>query len=301
MQCIAVRRGSGWGMMLVLFALSAALCPVPAAAAAEDDLAALSDEFDDPATLAQWQDLRAAEKWPNDQLQTRQVGGETPGALLLVPHTSVWYQDYRGVLQFKPVAGDVMVTADIAVTARSGQGAPRSDFSLAGIMLRAPRNVTPRTWQPGGENYIFLSIGAAQDPGRYVYEVKTTRNSDSQLEIEPGPARATLRAVRIGPHVLLLRKPAGGAWAVHRRYNRPDLPETLQVGITCYTDWTTCSRYQPSEHNRLVIRDGNPDLRAVVDYVRYARPVIPAEWRGRDLSDARQVPDAQVLAALAAE
>jgi hypothetical protein len=277
------------------------LAAVAQRAAADDDLTPLSDEFDDASTLAQWSDVRVTEKWPNNQLATCQVNGQAKGALLLEPHTSSWYQDYRGALLYKLVEGDFVVSADIAATGRDGKGPPQSDFSLAGIMLRSPRDVTPQTWRPGGENYVFLSLGAAREPGRYVFEIKTTRNSDSHLEIQPGTGRAVVRAVRIGPAIVLLSKSQGGGWAIRRRYRRPDMPAALQVGITCYTDWSVVSRHPPQQHNSMVIRDGRPDLRAVIDYVRFARPTVPDAWRGRDASDSAQVPDAQILAAFGSD
>lgn len=283
------------------FALALSLllqpAPQPPASRPGDDLAALSDEFNDPATKSRWQTVNQVEKWNADQLRVFDIARQVPGKLLLIPHTSVWYQDYRGVLLFKPVSGDFVVTTHLRVTRPDGKGPPNSQFSLCGLMVRAPRDITPQTWRPGGENYVFLSVGAANAPGTYQLEVKTTRNSDSQLEITDGAESMTLRTVRVGPAVLLLRKPENGPWVVHRRYRREDFPQTLQVGLTTYTDWETCKNMQPLQHNRTVIRTGNPQVRAEADYMRYARPVVPASLANRDLADPAQVSDAELLAA----
>ncbi len=279
--------------MLILNGMAAAQGPE------RDDLAALSDEFDDPASLANWKRVFREEKWNADQLERIDINRSTKGQMTLVPYTSSWYQDWRGVLVHKRVKGDFAVTTRVRATSRAGDGPPRQMFSLAGIMIRTPRDVTPQTWRPGGENYLFLSHGTANQPGTYQFEVKTTRDSRSELEITAsnGPEEE-IRAVRLGEHFLLLRKNRQGDWTVHRRYHRPDMPEELQVGMTVYTDWQNVERTQPAQHNRTVIRQGNPDLIASFDYFRFARPVIPTEWRGRAYSNPQQLSDAELLSVL---
>jgi len=268
------------------------------AAPAADDLAAKSDEFDKgAASLRKWSRIFRVERSGADQLARLNVDAKT-GKLVLIPHTSVWYQDFRGVLVFQNIEGDFVASTQLAVHRRQGEGAPRSQFSLAGLMLRTPRDVTPQTWAPGGENYVFLSMGAASQPGQYQLEVKTTVNSNSQLEITEGAPEGQLRAARIGSAIILLKRLPDQPWQVHRRYNRTDMPATLQVGLTCYTDWQTCQRMDPATHNRTVIRGGNPDLVAEVDYVRFARPAMPAGLAGRNLADSNVVSDAELLAFL---
>jgi len=262
---------------------------------AADDLAELSDEFDDPRSAAKWLHAYKVEGSKANQLESFDIHRMHKGELVMVPYVSVWYQDYRGVLAFKEVAGDFVVTTRLQVTGRSGDGAPRASFSLAGIMLRTPRDVTPETWRPGGENYVFLSAGSANQPGTYQLEVKTTVDSQSTLIVKDGKGIVTLRSVRVGPHILLLRKFEDGQWTVHQRYYRDDMPEKLQVGLTCYTDWDTCKHMTPAKHNQTVIQTGTPDLKARFDYVRYARPVLPDELKGSALSDAKRVSDEAIL------
>lgn len=274
--------------------------PVPPGPTPPTGLAALSDEFDDPTSLGDWLRVFEVEGWPYDPLEALDVGTTRPGWCTMVPYASTWYQDYRAELLCKEVAGDFVVTTHVEPRDRAGAGAPGASFSLAGLMLRAPRAITPATWAPGGEDYVFLSLGAADVPGSYQSEVKTTDDSDSVLEIAPGPAAATLRAARVGPHLVLLLRPAGGAWTVHRRYRRDDLPATLQVGLTVYTDWASCAPLTPYAHNTTRV-DGDPDLRAQFDYVRFAPPAVPAALVGAALSDPAAVSDAALLAFLGAD
>jgi hypothetical protein len=264
------------------------------ARAAADDLSSLSDEFDNAATIAQWKQLNQEEKWPADQLERYDINKTAAGSMVMMPYTSVWYRDYKGVLVFKPVTGDFVMTTRVYVTGRNGKDAPRSGFSLAGIMIRAPRNVTPQTREPNGENYIFLSLGSATSPGNYQFEAKTTINSESQLTItEANSAEALIQVTRVGPHIILLAKTPNRPWTVIQRYHRPDLPETLQAGFTSYTDYPTCKDIPVHQHNTQVIRAGNPDIIAWFDYARYARP--QAELQDQPLSNRQIVSDTELL------
>src|SRR5258708_33435327 len=234
------------------------LALMPIAASAADDLSALSDEFNDAATLTRWQRVEVVEGWNADQLEKLDINATRAGRLFMMPYTSTWYADYRGELTFKTVTGDFVVTTDVEVTSRLGTGAPRSSYSLAGIMVRAPRTITPQTWHPGGENYVFLSLGAANTPGTFQNEVKTTVNSVSTLPITPVPGnRMQIQIARIGPYIITLRN-SDGVWLVHRRFLRSDFPTTMQVGMTVYTDFNTCSGYTPFVHNGTVIHGGFP-------------------------------------------
>ncbi len=274
---------------------------MPFAARAADDLTALSDEFNDSGTLAQWQRVEVVEGWNADQLEKVDVNTTRPGRLFMMPYSSTWYNDYRGELTFKTVTGDFVVTTDVEVSSRAGTGAPpRSLYSLAGIMVRAPRNITPPTWHPGGENYIFLSLGAANTPGTFQNEVKTTVNSVSTLPITPASGnRMLIQIARIGPYVITLHN-SDGTWVVHRRFTRSDFPATMQVGMTVYTDFNTCSGYNPFVHNSIVIHTGFPDLMAYFDFFRFARPIVPSSLANANLSDPVAVSDAQLLSFLGA-
>lgn len=237
------------------------------------DIAPLSDEFDKPDSLANWKRVDKTEGWNADQLA--KFSSEN-GWLTMVPHTSTWYQDYRGVLVYKDVPGDFVVTTRLRATGRDGQSAPRSMYSLGGLMVRTPRPDTRATFQPGRENYVFLSLGTADQPGRFQFEVKTTQNSQSDLEKILAPSSdAWLQIAKVGRSIILLRN-EGEGWLVHKRYDRPDMPPTLQVGLTVYTDYPSASRVSAFDHNSTVVRSGNPDLIAKFDYVRFRRPAVPA-------------------------
>jgi hypothetical protein len=270
------------------------------AAGAWDDLSLHSDEFDDPESIRRWRQVWREEGWGADQLQTWEINGRHQGRMTMVPHTSTWFRDWRGVLTFQEVDGDFVMTTEVEVSGRSGSGAPLSTYSLAGIMIRQPRTsvTSPATWTPGGENYVFLSLGCGDTPGTFQFEVKTTRDSDSVLELSPASSRARIQVARVGASFLMLRQEGDGPWLVHRRYSRADLPGIMQVGLTTYTDWPGASALDPWMHNQTVIAGGHPDLLARFEYARYARPRVPTELAGRDLTNPAQVSDAALLSFL---
>lgn len=264
--------------------------------ATETEISSLSDEFEDPATLNQWLRIYQTEKTNADQLEIFDIAKTRQGWMVMMPYASTWYMDYRGVLVYKQVKGDFVVTSHIRVSKRGGDGAPRSNYSLAGLMIRTPRNVTPQTWKPGRENYIFLSLGSAKQPGTYQFEVKTTLNSRSNLSVtDAGTPAALIQIARIGNEFILLKKTPAGDWNIHQRYRRTDMPHELQVGLTVYTDYSTASRMQPPQHNTQVIKNGRPDLVAGFDYVRFQRPHIPAAFTGKSLTKPGEVSDAELL------
>lgn len=292
--------------------------------AAGNDLASLSDEFDDASSITQWQRVHEVEGWNADQLQSYSIDGATPGAMTMVPNTVVWYQDYRGPMAFREVTGDFVITTDVTIHDRDDVGGADADdvpndglFSLGGVMVRTPRAITqPSDWTPGsqaddgtnnGENYVFLSLGHATDD-QFSLEVKTTRNSHSLLELAPVGVtanRAKIQIARVNNAILTLVQFPGEEWQVHRRYSRPDMPQTLQVGLVSYTDYGKASEFDPLFHNSNAL-DGsvnpnpanpfNPDLSASFDYARFVRPDVPETLQGVDL--VTNGSDAQLLSFL---
>jgi hypothetical protein len=202
---------------------------------------------------------------------------------MIMPYTSGWYADFRGVFLFKEVTGDFIATTRIRATGRE-RDVPRSSFSLAGVMARAPRAVTPDTWEEGQENWVFITTGYGDgEIGQPQLETKTTMNSSSILHLDPSRADwVTLRVMRIGEKFIMLYRFEGEGWKVSDIYTRPDMPATLQVGVNAYTDWLPIrTRYEtnPGSFNKIVIKGGDsrPDLIAEFDYVHFARPVISDE------------------------
>jgi hypothetical protein len=286
-------------------------------AMAGNPLGTLSDEFDHAPSLANWSRINVVEGWNANQLQLLDVDTTVSGALVMRPWTSTWYQNWRGEMTFKNVTGDFAFTIDVTATGGDGSGLPEAAFSLGGAMIRTPLGITsPAQWNPGHENYVFLSVGygfgsGPCSPGEGAHlEVKTTVNSNSDLCITPtSVSSAEIQIAKIGAAVICLYRSPGGAWQVHRRYARPDMPATLQVGMVSYTDWFKASTYDPFFHNGHVLNGALapdpssnpaqpffPDVQATFDYARFASIVVPPELVGVNL--VTQASDAQLLSFL---
>ncbi|UUO06947.1 hypothetical protein M4951_01225 [Blastopirellula sp. J2-11] len=278
-----------------------------------DDLAPLSDEFDDGASIADWNRLYQTENWNADHLNLWDVDQTQAGRMVMQPHTTVWYQDWHGPMTYKEVTGDFIFTTEVHITDRDDIGGSDADdvpgdgqFSLGGVMIRTPRDIVDPAvdWSPGsmaddgtnnGENYVFLSMGYGNGANEFSLEVKTTRNSNSQLELTPiNSNTAQLQIARIGDSMIALYRLPGEDWQVHRRYTRSDMPETLQVGLVTYSNWEKANDFDPFTHNNSLLVPGqvvdptpseefNPDLTAGFEYARFARPQLPTELTGVDL------------------
>lgn len=247
-----------------------------------DDLVPLSDEFDDARSLTTWKELATVEGFPN-RVQTLDVDTTSPGHLYLVPYTCTWFQDYRGVFLFKEITGDFDVRTRIHATGKETE-VPVRHYSLTGLMARAPRDITPETWEPWQENWMFITTGYGdahpRRAGKPQIETKTTKDSDSMLSlIVSRTGWVELRMVRLGANFLMLYRFEGEDWKLSRRFVRPDLPPTLQVGLNAYTnsqaippDQAAFIREPTTEPGDLIVRN---------DYVRFQRPRVPEELQQR--------------------
>ncbi|WAS95070.1 hypothetical protein [Nannocystis punicea] len=239
-----------------------------------DELAALDDEFADPASLAGWQSFSRAEGWP-EQARQIDVGATEPGHLTFVPYTSFWLYDYHAPFLFREVTGDFMVTTRVRVTGAATE-VPRQKYSLAGLMARAPHPEGASAWRKGQEQWIFITAGTGDGDVPQI-ETKNTVRSVSRLQLSPGKTGwVELRLVRRGATFLLLRRFEGEAWVLARREEKPDMPATLQVGPIAYTDWNSSRSYfvfnRVRAYNSRVSTDGKPDLVARFDWIRFRRP-----------------------------
>jgi hypothetical protein len=235
--------------LALLVAVLAAAAGTNAGAA---DLTALSDEFDSPASLANWQIMQGE---VIDGAPARY--GIEHGELVVHAAHSKWIDDQHAFYLWKEVKGDFVATVRLAVSGEHGP-VPTANWSLAGVLVRSPQN--------SSENWINFTVGQAR--GKSVFERKSTRSTSSILVLNPASAGwLELRQVRIGNRFYLLRRADAGKWIVHWTYIRRDLPATLQVGFDAQSG----------------SGDDHADLLAQLDYVHYAPTNVPARLRARVL------------------
>lgn len=225
---------------------------------------AFADDFDGPTLDPAWRWLHDTERWP-DQMRSVAVAD---GALELEPWTTAWFEDHHGPMVYREVTGDFVATARVRSRGLRTE-VPRKSYSFTGLIARAPRDVTPRTWQPGGEDHVFVTSGVADDPGVLVLETKTTDDSHSVLTLDPIDQGWTdMAVVRAGESFVMLYREPRGAWTVSEVFLRPDLPPTVQLGVVVYTDWEDMADFHSDAdgYHRTVL-EREPDLRASVDHV----------------------------------
>ena len=295
--------------MVRIFILALLLYPVWAFS----QIQLLNDEFAHDSTLFIWQNINTTEGWNAEHLEVFDINTSTPGKLHMMPHTTSWYEDYRGPLLYKEVVGNFIFTTEVSSTNRTANGIPTSAYSLAGPMIRTPRNeITTglNDWTYGGENYIFLSIGMAAGGNPPHFEVKNTVNSNSNLQIVPVDTNhnVQIRLARIDQHIICLYKVPDGNWTIRRRYNRGNFPDTMQIGLVTYTDWFKLSSFPETYANSHIIdatadpdssnnpgRAYDPDLIGTFEFARFDSAYVPPALVGANLSNTGAVSDATLL------
>lgn len=240
-----------------------------ATASLSDDIADLSTTFDEASALEAWSEHLPegfTRKWQEPRVEDSKLVPE--------PVSSGWFEDNQAGHLYHQIAGDFIATTRIEVTGTEAE-LPQTSFSLAGLFIRAPRDVSAATWIPGQENWLFFSIGTAAPAGEPHYELKTTTNSLSTLQILPAPAGPVdLRIARHGEIFTLLTRPEDGEWAVMDQIIRPDLPLVLNVGLTAYADYDSVAPIYPNFqlYNTEGAPTENADLIAHVDSFDIRRP-----------------------------
>ena len=141
-----------------------------------------------------------------------------------------------------------------------------------------PSPISNGRWATGQENWLFFSVGTAAPAGESHYEIKTTTDSLSSLQILPAQTGwVELRVARHGELFTLLHKPEGaGEWEVVEQLIRPDLPYILNVGVTAYADWPTLIGGYPNfnAYNTQGAPENNADMIARIDYIDLRRPSV---------------------------
>jgi hypothetical protein len=159
---------------------------------------------------------------------------DTPdGLTLTLLRRALWFMSQRGVLIWKPLTGDFVISADVRTGRASDPSQPPGAdgrVELAGLMARADSS---------RESYVHIVVGA--DPDGLSVETKTTTLNVSTFD---GPdwasAEASLRICRAGSTFTMWKRPIGSSppWTLAATYERPDLPDELMVGLNIYSDST---------------------------------------------------------------
>jgi len=177
------------------------------------------------------------------------IGVDRGLLVMTLTHQALWFNADRGVLFSRLVDGDFRITATVRAAKTSDPAAsPGGDgtVQLGGLMARADRSP---------EDYVFIVVGDDGD-GPSV----ETKSTDDNVSVYDGPlwpsGAADLRLCRVGSAFTLYKRlPASSdAWSIATTYDRPDLPDTLQVGANIYSGSTPdlTVRYEDLAIDRIV-------------------------------------------------
>jgi hypothetical protein len=182
-----------------------------------------SDRFDGPRLDRSWSIVQP------DLVSARVRAGSLA---LTLNGPALWFNASAGVLVFKPVSGNFKATTTVRTRSESQPDqAPAAAIRLGGLMARDPASDETRM-----QNYVHIVVGNGPD-GVLAVEHKTTTNNNSVYEAPPWPSSdAQLRICRVGSTYSVYKRPLGSKqWQLAASYERPDLPETLQVGADVYS------------------------------------------------------------------
>lgn len=179
--------------------------------------------------------------------------------------TPVWYSDTSGAMLYAYVSGDFMVETKVTSNQRSDlKKQSDSRYTSAGLIVRDPASTAGKmrwmVFNVGSQDGFFgTEIKTTRDaPGGFSLDALTGNASSSTWfsnRIEGSSNEAKLRICRVGPELRFFLMPAGkSTWSEEAltsstvragiegdipglnangpmRFQRADLPATLQVGL----------------------------------------------------------------------
>lgn len=244
-------------------------------ALSQDDLSKLNDEFKSAESLKSWNQSHEREQVPS---KIHKLAIENDN-LILEPGISGWFQELQAPFIFKEVTGDFDVSARMKLTGLEAE-VPTQPWSLGGLMVRASRQTRGENWQPKEENWMFMTTGVAEVPGKVITESKFTANSRSSLKLRDARSGwITMRLVRSGYSFVYLYKFDGDKnWTVRERFYHMNMPMTLEVGVVAYTNALSVGNKiyftEPKTFNNNTFEQYKGDARLTVDFIRFKRPKV---------------------------
>lgn len=215
------------------------------------EISQLNDEFDKPIRPSwQWAHEKEGFATKLDRFELKD------GILHFQPGQSGWFNDGKAPFLYQAVTGDFDVRMRVKATGLNG-GLANTQWSLGGLMVRAPRWQLKDPLEPKSESWLFINTGVADKLGQQVVESKYTLNSKSSLKLRNAKTGwVELRMVRVGfVFISMYRFEGEQAWTLQDRYYIQDWPMQLQVGVNGYTG-------------------EQADMLLQVDYIRFKKPTV---------------------------
>ena len=220
-------------------------------------LCLLSDEFEDTVLDAEWQQFQS--EYYDLELSSGQLTMDINASVC--GSSCPWFHSQSAGFIYKTVVGDFelisIVNSEEASGSNSGDDIS-NDTQLGGLMAR--------DGSTNFENYVFNVVGTRFDTPS-VETKSTTNNISATIQAFPiSTTRSELRMIRSQSNFYMYSRAIGAQdWVLRSTFNRPDLSDTLQVGVIAYA-------YQSFPE----------DLAVKFDYVRYSDLTSINSWLGGD-------------------
>jgi len=214
--------------------------------------AQFSDDFRNSSGLSNWQIFHSGDPvyyeslMYGDSLIEGNNLTDTEGHLAMICGPTYWYANVTGPYVYQLTWGDFTATTRVWSFDRNDpSGPPQFEFNSTGLIVRNPDVAN-------GQNYVMTNLGMQAYANGIGSESKTTIDSESTLYLDPDEYEGEVRITRIGSIIRTYKRTAADtAFVLLDEFDRPDIPDTVQIGMVLngYTD--------------------TPDIRGEFDYIYF--------------------------------
>lgn len=189
-------------------------------------LCLLSDEFEGLVLDSSW--MHFQQEYYSVDVSNGQLSMDIDGSNC--NNNCPWFHSQSAGFVYKNVTGDFDLISVVESEESSGSNSGNdinNDTQLGGLMARNGNS--------NSENYVFNVVGTRFDIPS-IETKSTTNNSSGTIEhFGISNTRAELRMTREGSTFNMYSRDIGDSIWIHRSmFDRPDLPDTLQVGLIAY-------------------------------------------------------------------
>jgi hypothetical protein len=215
----------------------------------------LSDEFEGVSLDPSWQHYQ--NQYYTASVDNGQLSMDIDGANC--NNNCAWYHAQSAGFIYKLVSGNFEVVCIARSEEASGSNIGddiANDTQLGGLLARNGLSVS--------QNYVFNVIGTRFDVPSIETKSTSNNNSGTIEHFGVSSTEAELRMIREGSVFTMYSRDLGATeWTQRSTFSRPDLPDTLQVGVIAYA-----------------FESYPEDLVVKFDYVRFSDLVKVNKWLG---------------------
>lgn len=194
--------------------------------------AQFSDDFEDSGRIGLWQIYQSGDPdyyqslMYGDSLLEGELLDSTEGVLVITCGPVYWYAAVTGPYVYQLTWGDFTATTTVHSRDRDDLTQPPDhEYNSTGLIVRNPD-------ASSGQNYVMTNLGMQSAGNGIGSESKTTFNSTSILYLDPDEHQGQVRIVRTGTVIRTYKRTVSDtAFVLLDEFDRPDIPDTVQIGM----------------------------------------------------------------------